>query len=198
MKPGRWGSSRFVGGMIVRSPPNRPTLLLRGCTRARYRAAASTDSVHRGHRQSAAATRSGRFHPERFSRAATGFGGLAAADFAGQLARFAPRSLRLWLVSAALRSAAEPDELYAAYMPLLETFGALYVNGKYVGQTGAFERISRTAQLSQPFVPGAPPVLLGYRSSAVFNSPRPSARKAPTPFTCGYGSKAVRAELCPA
>ena len=27
MRPARWGSSRFVGGMIVRSPPNRPTLL---------------------------------------------------------------------------------------------------------------------------------------------------------------------------
>ena len=57
---------------------------------------------------------------------------------------------------------AEPDEMYAAYMPLLETFGALYVNGGFGGQTGAFERISRTAQLSRPFVAGAPPVMLGY------------------------------------
>ncbi len=57
---------------------------------------------------------------------------------------------------------AEPDELYAAYVPLLETFGVLYVNGEHAGQTGAFERVSRAAQLSQPFVAGAPPVLLGY------------------------------------
>lgn len=56
----------------------------------------------------------------------------------------------------------DPDQLYAAFVPLLETFGALYVNGAYVGQTGDFELISRTAQSSQPFAQGAPPVLLGF------------------------------------
>ncbi len=56
----------------------------------------------------------------------------------------------------------EPDELYAAYVPLLQTFGALYVNGVYVGQTGAFGQTSRTEQAPPPFVPGAPPVLLGH------------------------------------
>jgi signal transduction histidine kinase len=56
----------------------------------------------------------------------------------------------------------DPDELNAAYMPLLETFGALYVNGAYVGQTRDFGPISRAAQMSQPFAPGAPPVLLGF------------------------------------
>ena len=56
-----------------------------------------------------------------------------------------------------------PDRLYAAYLPLLETFGALYVDGTYVGQTGDFELISRTAQSSQPLAPGAPPILLGFR-----------------------------------
>lgn len=55
-----------------------------------------------------------------------------------------------------------PDRLYAAYMPLLETLGALYVGGVYVGQAGDFEMISRAAYVLQPFVPGAPPVLLGF------------------------------------
>ena len=35
---------------------------------------------------------------------------------------------------------AEPDQLYAAYMPLLQTVGALYVNGVYAGQSGTFDR----------------------------------------------------------
>ena len=56
----------------------------------------------------------------------------------------------------------EPDELYAAYVPLLQTSGAMYVNGVYVGQTGAFEQAVRTEQPAARFVPGAPPVLLGH------------------------------------
>src|SRR5690242_3362421 len=67
----------------------------------------------------------------------------------------------------------DPDQLYAAFMPLLETFGALYVNGVYVGQTGDFELISRAEQGSQPFSQGAPPVLLRISASAVLDSPRP-------------------------
>jgi signal transduction histidine kinase len=35
---------------------------------------------------------------------------------------------------------AEPDQLFAAYMPLLQTVGALYVNGVYAGQSGTFGR----------------------------------------------------------
>jgi signal transduction histidine kinase len=54
---------------------------------------------------------------------------------------------------------AEPDELYAAYVPLLQAAGALYVNGVYVGQSGPFARSSR-AEPPAPNVPGAPPVLL--------------------------------------
>ena len=53
---------------------------------------------------------------------------------------------------------ADPDELQAAYMPVLETFGVLYVNGVQVAQTGS----SRTVQSSQAPAPGAPPVLLGF------------------------------------
>ena len=53
----------------------------------------------------------------------------------------------------------QPDQLYAAYMPLLQTVGVLYVNGVYAGQTGTFER----RELRSPQVtPGAPPVFLGY------------------------------------
>jgi signal transduction histidine kinase len=57
---------------------------------------------------------------------------------------------------------AAPDDLYAAFVPLLETFGALYVNGVHVGQTGAVERLSHVAEPSQPFVPRAPPTFLGH------------------------------------
>lgn len=54
------------------------------------------------------------------------------------------------------------DDLYAAYLPLLETFGALYVNGVHVGQTGAVDRIAPSADLCHPFVQRAPPTFLGY------------------------------------
>ena len=36
--------------------------------------------------------------------------------------------------------AAEPDQLFSAYMPVLQTAGALYVNGVHVGQSGTFDR----------------------------------------------------------
>ncbi len=162
MRRVRWGSSKFVGGMIVRSPPNRPTLL---------RAAVLVLVIALLP-----------LPPPSLGATGNPLLQLDQADFI--LADFPepPPDLAAWqrqplpdnwLVSHPGASgygwyrlhfvlSAEPDELYAAYMPLLETFGALYVNRKHIGQTGAFERTSRTSQLSQPFVAGAPPVLLGY------------------------------------
>lgn len=51
------------------------------------------------------------------------------------------------------------DEFYAAYLPLLETSGTLYVNGTLVGRAGITERIARQ---SEPFVPNAPPAFVGF------------------------------------
>lgn len=54
---------------------------------------------------------------------------------------------------------AAADEFYAAYLPVLETSGALYVNGTLVGRTGLTERIARQ---SEPFIPNAPPAFVGF------------------------------------
>jgi signal transduction histidine kinase len=57
---------------------------------------------------------------------------------------------------------AAPDGTYAAYVPLLESAGALYVNGVYVGQSGAFDTASRAEQTSDSIVPRGPPIRLGF------------------------------------
>jgi signal transduction histidine kinase len=57
---------------------------------------------------------------------------------------------------------AAPDEPYAAYMPVLETVGALYVNGVHAGETGTVERRSVVVPSSENFVPRAPPAFLGH------------------------------------
>src|SRR5690242_19868435 len=48
---------------------------------------------------------------------------------------------------------AEPDRLYALFVPLLQTSAAVYVNGVHVGQVGTFERHSPEFQ-SPAFLPG--------------------------------------------
>ena len=78
-------------------------------------------------------------------------GGVAAAGVAGQLARFSrPGVSGYGWYRLHLDLPAVPDGPYAAYFPLLESAGALYVNGVYVGQTGAFARGPRARSKRPP------------------------------------------------
>ena len=68
----------------------------------------------------------------------------------------------------------QPDQLYAAYMPLLQTVGVLYVNGVYAGQTGTFER-PRAEHRSPQVTSGASASPPWVSPTAVFHSAGPSA-----------------------
>jgi signal transduction histidine kinase len=158
MKPGRWGLSRFAGAIDLRAPLHSLTLL---CIGILALALAPIPSI--------AATDAPLLQLDQAD-----FNLSDSPEPPANSEAWRPQTLPdNWLVSHPGASGygwyrlqfvlpAEPDELYAAYMPLLETFGALYVNGVYVGQAGSVKRISRIAQLSQPFVPSAPPTFIGY------------------------------------
>ncbi|WP_189595294.1 sensor histidine kinase [Trinickia symbiotica] len=55
-----------------------------------------------------------------------------------------------------------PDEFYAAYMPLLESSGALYVNGAFVGRIGAVAPVAPAMGRLAPSMPKAPPAFVGF------------------------------------
>jgi hypothetical protein len=81
---------------------------------------------------------------------------------------------------------AAPDMPYAVYVPLLECAGALYVNGVFAGQAGAFAQAARTEQTSAAHVPGGRRSGLDFRRACspfakIFCMP------APTPSFCVCG-----------
>jgi signal transduction histidine kinase len=55
-----------------------------------------------------------------------------------------------------------PDMPCAVYVALLQSAGALNVNGVFAGQTGAFAQTWRVEQTSAALVPSGPPVWLGF------------------------------------
>ncbi|MGY4414004.1 signal transduction histidine kinase [Bradyrhizobium sp. LB7.1] len=162
MKPERWGLSRYVAATVLRSPQNSLGLLLLGVL-------ALVLAPMLAPIPSIGATGEPLL---RLGQAEFIFSDSSEppSDSAAWRRQILPDN---WLVSRPgvwgygwyrlhIVLPVEPDKLYAAYVPLLQTFGALYVNGVHVGQTGPFERTSRTEQPPPPFVPGAPPVLLGH------------------------------------
>ena len=162
MRPVRWGSSRFVGRVILRwLPPLLSLLRAAGLVLAIALVPAPTPSL---------------------GAAGDALLQLDQADFILSdspepppvSVAWRPQTLPdNWLVSRPgvwgygwyrlqVVLPAAPDELYAAYVPLLQTAAALYVNGVDAGQSGPFARTSHAEQPSPPYVPGAPPVLLAH------------------------------------